>query len=383
MKSAAALCFRLIWVLAAASLSSSCVPDLDLPDNVAIKVQLSFVGFHDEVSATWSGMMVATNWEELGTGDTSAGASLPGNVDVVPPMTVDFPIQDDLFPGIWNITVRAFEGSDLFLEVTCENLDIGNDLLFIGVHTVQVFENGSCDAQAGDIRPPIPPDRDVETISIELPATATFGDLINVPVRVRNNSQQQENVSVELTYRSPSGGNPVPIGTASQFVNSSAIGTINLEWDTSCLSPAGDYLIEATALIPNDSTANNSQSGVTNLSVDRELSVVDLAGPSTISSSASGGSPYSFEVVNAKSVAEPGIDITVADSFSRQGTVQQFWTNPVDIACGERKELTFVYFPSTLISPPEQGSLTVSVATAVPGDDPADNSDTITVDLAP
>ena len=381
MKAPAASCRNLLSFIALPLLLSSCNADLRLPDNVSIKVQMSFVTYHERVSATWSGNMVRTDWGGFTTGDTSAGASLPGSIDVVPPLTVEFPIQENLYPGIWNITIRAFEDNEVFLEITCENLDIGNEIIYFGVNTVQIFENGVCNAQGANIDPPAPPSRDVEATSIQVPSTATIGEVITVPVGIRNHGDLEENVSVTLTYRPPTGGNPVPIASAAEFIAALGSGSVNLDWDTSCLFQEGDYLIEASVRIPNDSVANNSRSSVVQLSADREVSVANLDGPAAIELGAIGGAPYSFEVVNGRSRAESDIDVTVADSFSQPGTVQQLWENPLDFACGERRQLYFVYFPSTLIGAPEQGSLAVSIGTAVPGDDPADNSASITVDL--
>jgi len=363
-------------------------PDLNPGENVNIRVQMAFTNFHDDVTASWSGQQVSLGvWTaDDFTGRTSVtNAALPGSVDVIPPQVVQFPVENDIFPGIWEVSVQAYEDGALFLDVTCTQLDIGGNMIAPGeTYTVQVFENGLCEAELGDIDPPAPPDRDAEALDLSAPASAVIGDVVPLAVDIRNNGELlQEIIAVDFRYRPPGGGNAIDIDSVTPLVDPSTTETVAIDWDTTCLAPEGYYLVEATVSVAGDSVANNSQSAVVDLAADREVTISGLNGPANASVGQAGGTLYRFTLANGDSAAETGIDVTVVDAFSSAGTVQRFWVNPLSLDCGESRELAFAYFPSTLVSSAEQGSLTVTATTTAPGDDPADNSASIAVTLQP
>jgi len=257
-------------------------PDLNPGENVNIRVQMAFTNFHDDVTASWSGQQVSLGvWTaDDFTGRTSVtNAALPGSVDVIPPQVVQFPVENDIFPGIWEVSVQAYEDGALFLDVTCTQLDIGGNMIAPGeTYTVQVFENGLCEAELGDIDPPAPPDRDAEALDLSAPASAVIGDVVPLAVDIRNNGELlQEIIAVDFRYRPPGGGNAIDIDSVTPLVDPSTTETVAIDWDTTCLAPEGDYLVEATVSVAGDSVANNSQSAVVDLAADREVNLENLA----------------------------------------------------------------------------------------------------------
>jgi len=225
---------------------------------------------------------------------------------------------------------------------------------------------------------------DVEAISLTAPASAAIGMPVSVTATIRNNGNVNEgNIAVSLNAQPPGGGAPIAIATQNLGLNAGASGTVNFTWNTACLAPAGSYVLSVTAAVANDvNSANNTAAAAsTALSVDRELRVAFLNPPASVSQASGAG--FIVQLINNNSVAETGIDVSFTDTpvAGPPGAVQRDPRLPVDLACGETKELVFTYFPpSTVIA---NHTLTATITTVVPGDNPADNSAAVTVSVTP
>lgn len=223
---------------------------------------------------------------------------------------------------------------------------------------------------------------DIQLVSVNNPASATIGDPVQVTASVRNNGNVNEgNIEVSLVAQPPGGGTPIPLETKTVSINSGATTPVNFTWNTACLSPAGNYTLSATASVPNDNTpANNSAIGSPlSMAIDHELTIDIVSDPGTVS----GGTGISIVVnlINNNSVAENGIGVTLTDTPASgiPGTIQDDPDLPYNIACGETKRLVFWWFtPSAFTA---SHDLTATITTNISGDNPADNTDTITVNV--
>jgi len=223
---------------------------------------------------------------------------------------------------------------------------------------------------------------DVEVVSLTNPTSANIGDPVTVTASVRNNGNVNEgNIEVSLVAQPPGGGTPIPLETITVSVNSGATTPVNFSWNTACISPAGNYTLTATASVPNDNTqANNSATGTPlNMIVDHELSIDIMSNPGTVT----GGSGVSLIVnlINNNSVAESGIDVNLTDTPAAgpPGPIQKDPRLPINIGCGETIELIFTWFPPSAFT--ASHDLTATITTNISGDNPADNTDTITVNV--
>jgi uncharacterized repeat protein (TIGR01451 family) len=223
---------------------------------------------------------------------------------------------------------------------------------------------------------------DVEVVSLTNPASANIGDPVTVTASVRNNGNVNEgNIEVSLVAQPPGGGTPIPLETITVSVNSGATTPVNFTWNTACISPAGNYTLTATASVLNDNTpANNSATGTPlNMVIDHELSIDIMSNPGTVT----GGSGVSLIVnlINNNSVAESGIDVNLTDTPAAgpPGPIQKDPRLPINIGCGETIELIFTWFPPSAFT--ASHDLTATITTNISGDNPADNTDTITVNV--
>lgn len=225
---------------------------------------------------------------------------------------------------------------------------------------------------------------DVEAISLTAPASANIGLPVSASATLRNNGNVNEgNIAVSLSARPPGGGAPIAVATQNLSLNAGASGTVNFTWDTACLAPAGNFVLSATATVANDAAlANNTVSAApTALAVDRELRIAFLNPPASVSQASGAG--FIVQLINNNSAAETGIDVSFTDTPAAgpPGAVQRDPRLPVDLACGETKELVFTYFPpSTVIA---NHTLTATITTVVPGDNTADNSASVGISVTP
>jgi len=365
----------------------SCVPQLGL-EPLSIVVQIQFTEFHSNVTASWTGQMTSTIYTggSYGSAQTTANQQLSGIGNVVPPQFENFPPATNIHGGTWSVDVSVFENGTSILEITCSNIDVGDiSLVNGGTYTVRVIEDSNnCISAAGPLNPPTPPVRDVEAVSMTAPASVNIGDIVNISVEIANNSEIDENIGVELRATPPSGGAGFVIDDTSRIVAVADDDTVDFSWDTSCIATGGGgYLLTATATAPNDSVSNNTQSAVIQLNADRELSLINLTDPTTVSQSQVGGHSFTARLINGDSVAEPGIDLQFTDtSTEAPGVIQWLTPPPINLACGETKDLAFQYLPPSITSGVPH-DLNLSIGNVIPGDDPADNSQTVTVTVVP
>ncbi len=224
--------------------------------------------------------------------------------------------------------------------------------------------------------------RDVQAQSVSVPAAANIGAVVPVTVTVRNNGSASENVIVTLTAQPPGSGPALAVGTQTVTVGAGASEVPTFNWDTRCQAPAGNWVLSAQLSVPVDTVPGNNSvaSGPIALAVDRELSIAFVNPPA----SGAQGMAQQFVVAltNGASVSESAIDVTfssVRQGGGNPGVTQRDPRLPVNLACGERKELIFTWIPPSTLN--GNFNLTATVATAVPGDSPADNTATITVNV--
>jgi hypothetical protein len=223
---------------------------------------------------------------------------------------------------------------------------------------------------------------DAQAVSVASAAAANIGDVLPVTVTVANNGNVTDTIQVSLSAQPPGAGTAIPIGTQSVSVNAGTSGVAAFNWDTACIAPAGSWTLSATTSVPNDAVpANNASTGTpVALAEDRELSIAFLSPPT----SATQGQVAQFHVsvTNGKSVPEPSVDLSFTSA--RQGggpagpTVKDSRL-PIALACGEQTVLTFLWVPPSLGG--GTYNLTATVTTAIPGDNPADNTGTVTVNV--
>ena len=316
------------------------------------------------------------------SGETTASGQLPGIGNVEPPQFESFDTVSGLQAGTWTIRVTAFDGNTNIIDVTCSSVDMG-DIGLTTLYTVRVIEDSEdCVSAGGVLDPPTPPLRDVEALAITAPAAAEIGETITVSADIKNNSEVDENIGVTLTMMPPGGGSPIEIDETSRIVAVGGSDTVTFTWDTACLAPAGNYLLTATVSAPNDSTANNSQSRVVQLNANRELQLVNLTDPGTVTPQV-GGTLFMADLINGHSVDEPAIDVQFTDSSSESpGVIQWLPAPPFDLACGETRQLMFSYFPPGITSGAAH-TLSLEITNTIPGDDPADNTASVTVTITP
>ncbi len=371
--------FRVAALAVLAAAIPGCVPDLSVI-TVGLIVQIHFTEFHGNVSASWTASMDSSNYSI--SGNMSASGQLPGIGNVEPPQFEIFPTETGLQPGTWTVRVTAFDGSTGIIDITCNNVDMG-DIGLTSLYTLRVLEDSDdCISASGTVEPPTPPLRDVEALAINAPAAAVIGQTVNIDVDIRNNGEVDENIGVVLTMQPPGGGTPTQIAETSRIVAVGASDTVIFTWDTSCLTPEGGHLLVATVSAPNDSTANNNRSAVVQLTADRELQLLNLTDPGTVSPQV-GGTLFTADLVNGNSVAEPGIDVQFNDASSEApGTIQWLPAPPYNLACGESRQLQFSYFPPGITGGVVH-TLSLTITNTIPGDDPVDNSVSVSVTITP
>lgn len=376
--------FRWIVITALALPQTSCIGQFNLMP-LSIVVQIEFTEFHENVTASWSGSMTSTTYQGQFTGaQITASGTTQALGDVVPPQFVEFPAVGNLHGGTWDVSVELFEDGVLFLPITCNSVDLGDiGLRNGGTYFVRIIEDSnSCISASGSLDPPTPPVRDVEATSIAVPTNINIGEVVTVSVGIANNSEIAENIGVALVAMPPGGGLGIVIDDTSRVVGVAATDTVDFSWDTACLAPAGSYLITATVTAPNDTVMNNTASQATQFIADRELSLVNLTPPATVSVTTVGGNEFTAQLINGDSVAEPGVILQFNDaSANPPGTIQ--WLGPpppFDLACGETRDLEFYYFP---VLDGATHDLSLAITNAIPGDDPADNTQAVTVIVVP
>jgi hypothetical protein len=370
---------------------ASCSPYLQL-DPVGIQVELYFTRPHTAINATWSASMVSTQYPDNtfpGAGRQASG-TLPANVDVESPLLVRFAPVLGLFAGMWDITIDIREGGTILAQIRCRNTSIGGTGLRTGnVFNVRWIEGGSgeCVTAVGLEDPTV--DRDAQAVSMSVPASAVLGSSVPISVSVRNRGEITEAIDVTVTAQPPGSLPPVPVANQDINVFSATAGQLDLNWNTACVGPAGNYSLTAVATVPDDANAANNTTvpQFIALSADREIQIVNLVGPTTI---ARVPTQYRVNVINGNSQAENAVDIDYADvsAVEGEGTVQWLLDEenrpPWDLRCGESRTFYFIYFPPSF-GPGGLHTLTFTLlpAASIPGDDPSNNAISIPITVTP
>jgi hypothetical protein len=219
--------------------------------------------------------------------------------------------------------------------------------------------------------------------------TADAGNTVDIPVLVTNlGNAVAQDFSVRLRATPTAGGPAVEI--ESRVVPTLAVSdpptpvTLDFAWDTACLA-AGDYTLDVSIDFANDANPGNDadQAGPVTLSVDRELSIV-------ITDTIEGTGPppqwaVIAQVTNGRSVAETGVDVSITSAptpgFSgTPGNDSKDPRLPADLACDETGEFVFTWYPPSFGAALSY-DITLDIQNAIPGDDPADNSATVSICL--
>jgi hypothetical protein len=386
-------CARVLTGFVSVLSLASCTVDLTPGDPVGIQVELYFTQPHADVSATWEGELVSTQYSDAAfpNADRRASSSLPENVDVEGPLLVRLPAQTGLMPGRWDITITIHEGSIRLPMVRCNRASIGDPGLSTGtVYTVRWVEGGSggCTTAIGLDDPAV--ERDAQAVSLTVPASAVLGISVPVAVSVRNNGEITETIDVDLRALPPGGLPITSVANQDPTVASNGSTQVAFNWNTSCAGPAGSYTLTAVATVPDDGDTSNNTTPPQSITMtaDREVQIGNPFGPAIASRAIAGGVQYGVTITNGNSQSEGNLNVTLADTSAVEGAGAFQWlgasTPPVNLACGEARQLSFVYFPPS-VGPGGAHTLTVTVnpGTPIPGDDPVNNTLTIPITVGP
>lgn len=376
----------LLILSAAALLLLGCDVDLSVPEGFQsprLQVQVEFIDYHEGVQGTWVGTLENPNTAEVPSGVEGAHedtVQLGYHSSVLEGETVNFPASAPLYPGLWNIHFTLTDETGTFMDFTCDfNLPALFGGTVVGLKIIEGTEE--CTSQTGGVSPPSVPaeEHDVEALTPTSPAAANVGAPVQAMVSVRNNGNVPESfVLVTLAAQPPTGG-PINVGTQVISLDINETKQVSFDWDTACVE-AGNYILSAAASVSNDSDASNDTATASlALAVDRELSIAFVNPPSTVP--AGQGVGLIVRLANNNSVQEPNIDVSFTDApvSGPQGSRQSDPRLPIDIGCGEEIELIFTWVPPSIGT--ADHDLTVSIINSIPGDDPADNSDTFRVSV--
>jgi hypothetical protein len=383
---------RVLAVIASFLCLASCSVNLALAP-VGIQVELYFTRPHTAISATWNGTMVETQYsnETFPNSERRASGILPGNIDVESPVLVQFAPAVNLFAGIWDITIDIREGGTILQQIRCRATSVGGNGLRTGnIYTVRWIEGGSgdCVTDVGLEDPTV--DRDASAVSMSVPTSAVLGSSVPISVSVRNNGEITEAIDVAVTAQPPGGLPRVSVANQDIDVFSAASAQLDLNWNTSCVGPAGNYSLTAVATVPDDNDAANNTTAPQSitLSADREIQLGNPVGPATVARATPGGTQYRVTITNGNSQPENAVNITVVDTSTVEGSGAIQWLGesqpPLNLQCGETRTLYFVYFaPSFGAGGLHTLTLTLAPAAPIPGDDPLNNVVTLPITVTP
>jgi hypothetical protein len=348
---------RFTLIVVTLPLVAGCKPSVNLETtgSVGLRVEVVFNRFHDAVEARWSGTLVssAVPADRFPTAVRSVPEQSVLWSDLSPGTVQRFAEVDGVFPGIWRVSVRVFEdGSELF-SIECRAVDVGNSSFTLGPPYVVRFIEGNADDECTgdfDLPPPEPLPRDVELLSLAVPAPAqAVGTVIPITANVRNNADQQELAQVTTTARRAD-GSLAWTQIEAVIVDRGDSATVPFNWDTRC-EPAGAVTITATAQVAADSVAaNNVATRMLDLTAARRLDIAfEGNNPTTITRG-------QLAVIRAALTAGPGnrageanVNLTVAESGTTAGNFN--WSSgPIfaAVACGETVDVRLIYQPGAV-----------------------------------
>ncbi len=363
-----------------------CDVDLSVPPAFQaprLEVQVELIDYHEGVQGTWAGTLEHPNTADVPSGVEGAHEAqvqLGYHSRVLQGETLNFPVSAPLYPGEWSIHFTVADEAGTIMDFTCDfNLPALFGGAVIGLKIIEGSEG--CTSQTGGVSAPSVPaeSHDVEAVTLSAPAAADVGVPVQVTTSVKNNGNVPESfVLVRLAAQPPTGG-PLALGTQVTSLDINETKDVGFDWDTACVE-AGDYTLTATASASNDGDASNDEATASlALALDRELSIAFVNPPATVPP----GQSVSLiaRLANNNSIQEQSVDVTFTDTPASgpEGTRVADPRLPIDVGCGETVELIFTWVSPSIGA--ADHDLTLSIGNSIPGDDPADNSDTITISV--
>ena len=348
---------RFTPIVVTLSLVAGCKAEFSLErtGDVTLRVEVLFNRFHDSVEARWSASLVSS--ENPANLFPTAARSVPEQsvswIDLSPGTVQRFADVDGVFPGIWRVSVRVAEnGAELF-SIECTAVDVGNSRFSLGApYTVRFVEGSADDECTGDfaLPPPEPLPRDVELLSLTVPASAqAVGSVVPITASVRNNGDQQELAQVTTTARRAD-GSLTWTQVEAVIVDRGATASVPFSWDTRC-EPAGAFTITSAAQVAADSdAANNAATRMLDLTAARRLDIAFASNnPTTITRG-------QLAVIRAALTAGPGnragetnVNLAVMETGTTPGNFT-WGSGPTFAAvpCGETVDVRLIYQPGAV-----------------------------------
>jgi hypothetical protein len=335
-------------------LLAGCSADLSGVPTVSIQLRAVFSRSLPDLDFEWSGQMVASQYPRIGVTHFSRSDIV---TDIVPGETrVGNNDAEQLQPGVWNVTVEAFEtASDggsapatSVLSAHCVLRDIGQTILTHGEpYVIRVTEDGSCVSDVASSLPPIQQKRDVEAVSVVVASAKPIptGQTVPIILTFMNNGSRQESVQVSATARPVAGGEAAFSDSTALTVDAGKVNYAKFDWDTRCLQE-GAYTVTATAAIPEDDVPdNNTATDKVSLATTRRL---DIAFADNTPTTVVRGTPVALTAAVTAGPGDPAGESAIQLAFTDTGTTPgNFAWSPSQtvshLDCGASTNVTLIY----------------------------------------